>query len=83
MVLAVNVRETTQKVKAYKEKHRLSFQHILDADGNVGASLGVPGTPTTLLFNRAGEAVGGAIGYRDWGTPKAHELLESLLKAEP
>ncbi len=83
MVLAVNLQEAPEKVKAYTAKHHLTFPHVLDADAKVGRSLGVPGTPATFFVDRAGQIVGRAVGYRDWNTPKVHLLVESLLQATP
>lgn len=42
--------------------------------------LAVPATPTTLLIAREGQVVGGGLGYRNWASPAAHQLVESLLK---
>jgi hypothetical protein len=40
----------------------------------------VPATPTTLLIDREGQVVAGGLGYRNWASPAAHRLVESLLK---
>ena len=40
------------------------------------------GEIVVALIDRAGQVVGGALGYRDWASPAAHQLVESLLAAE-
>ena len=83
MVLGVNIKESPKAVNAYLAKHRLTFLHLLDGEAKVASMLAVPATPATLLVDRAGQVVGGGLGYRDWATPAAHRLVESLLQAGP
>lgn len=83
MVLGINIREARDLVKAYIAKHRLTFPHLLDAEARLASTLAVSATPATLLANRAGQVVGGGLGYRDWASPAASRLVESLLKATP
>lgn len=78
-MLAVNLGESTEAVKAYITRHHLSFPQVLDADGKLAAWFGVRGTPTNFLVNRSGQVMGGGPGYRDWTTPAAHQLIQSLL----
>ena len=79
MVLAVNMGETAAQVKDYVTQHGLSFPHMLDPNAQVASWFGVHGTPTNFLVDRSGNIVGGGSGYRDWTTPAAHQLIESLL----
>ncbi len=79
MILAVNLMESAEQVKSYVATHRLSFPHVLDAEGKLASWFGVRGTPMNFLVNRAGRVVGGGSGYRDWTTPAAHQLIQSLL----
>ena len=39
----------------------------------------IRGTPTNFLVNRKGEAIGRAVGFRDWSSEKAYALIEALL----
>ena len=80
MVLGINMKEAPGLVKTYIAKHRLTFPHLLDAEAKVASMLAVPATPTTLLVDREGQVVGGGLGYRDWTSPAARQLVESLLK---
>ena len=80
MVLGINIREAPDLVKAYVAKHHLTFPHLLDPEARVASMFAVPGTPTTLLVDRAGQVAAGGAGYRDWASPAAYQLVESLLK---
>jgi peroxiredoxin len=80
VVLGINMREAPDLVKTYVTKHRLTFPHLLDAEAKVTSMFAVPGTPTTFLIDREGQVLGVGIGYRDWASPAAHRLVESLLK---
>ena len=79
MVLGINMREAPSLVKTYIAKHHLTFPHLLDADAKVASMFAVPATPTTLLIDREGQVLAGGLGYRDWASPAAHRLVESLL----
>ena len=83
MVLRVNIREAPAKVKAYVAQHRLTFPHLLDVDARVASMLAVPGTPTTFLVDRVGQLQGSSMGYRDWASPAAYHVIESLLQSTP
>src|SRR5262249_36118040 len=80
VVLGINMKEAPDLVKTYVTKHRLTFPHLLDTDAKVAAMFAVPGTPTTLLIDREGQVLGGGLGYRDWASPAAQRLVESLLQ---
>ena len=81
MVLGVNMKELPDLVKTYVARHRLTFPHLLDNDAKVASLFAVPGAPTTLFIDRAGQVLGGGVGYRDWASPAVHRLVEALLKA--
>jgi peroxiredoxin len=79
VVLGINMREAPDLVKTYIAKHRLTFPHLLDAEAKVASMFAVPATPTTLLIDREGQVLAGGLGYRDWASPAAYRLVESLL----
>ena len=72
--------EARDLVKTYVAKHRLTFPQLLDADTKVTSMFAVPGTPTTFLIDREGQVLGAGVGYRNWASPAAHRLVESLLQ---
>ena len=67
-------------VKPYVEDNHLTFPHLMDQTNEVSRVFMVPATPTTFLLNREGRVVGGGAGFRDWGAPEAHQLIEALLE---
>ena len=75
------MKETPDLIKTYIARHRLTFPHLLDSDAKVASMFAVPGAPTTLFIDRAGQVLGGGAGYRDWASPAVHRLVEALLKA--
>ena len=80
-VLAVNMGETAEQVRAYIDKHRLSFSHVMDPEARAEAAFGIQATPTNFLIDRRGHVVAGGMGYRDWAGPQARRLIERLLAA--
>ena len=80
-MVAVNMGEPAEKVKTYKAKHRLNFAHVLDPENTAVTLFAVSATPTNFLLDRQGRVLGGGMGYRDWASPEAHQLLQRLLHA--
>ncbi len=75
-------RKGKSAVGPFLKNHPASFTVLLDPDLRVSGMFSVRGTPTNFLFNRKGEAIGGAVGFRDWSSKEAHALIEGLLKAD-
>lgn len=64
IVLAVNVKQSEAKVRAYVEKYNLSFPMALDPEGKIADKFRVRGLPMNFLINREGilkELIIGAI----------------------
>lgn len=80
-VLAVNMGETAEQVRAYIEKHGLSFPHVMDPEARAERAFGIQATPTNYLIDRRGHVVAAGMGYRDWTGPQAHRLIQRLLAA--
>ena len=81
-VLAVNMGETVEQVRAYIEKHGLSFPHVMDPEARAERAFGIQATPTNYLIDRRGHVVAAGMGYRDWTGPQAHRLIQRLLAAK-
>jgi cytochrome c biogenesis protein CcmG/thiol:disulfide interchange protein DsbE len=81
-IIGINAREDTQAVGRYATELRLTFPLVLDPGGTNHDRYGVIGIPTTFVVGRDGRAVAFGVGPRDWGSPAAHALIETLL-AEP
>ena len=66
----------------YAKELGLTFPLVLDPKGEIFASYGVIGLPTTFLIGRDGRPVALAIGHREWASALARAIIKALL-AEP
>jgi peroxiredoxin len=82
VILAVNMQERRERVKAFMDELGLSFPVLLDTAGSVARKYGVRGLPATLLVGRDGNTISGAIGARDWYSGDARALVEYLLSPD-
>lgn len=82
VVIGVNARENTGTVRRYARELDLTFPLVLDPRGAVNTLYGVVGLPTTFLIGRDGRAIAFGVGPREWGSPQAQTLIETLL-SEP
>ncbi|HEY7366252.1 MAG TPA: TlpA disulfide reductase family protein [Methylomirabilota bacterium] len=82
-VVGINTREGPAVVRRYARDLGLSFPLVLDADGTVTGRFGVIGLPTTFLIGRDGRAEALAVGVREWASPAAVTIVETLLAATP
>jgi peroxiredoxin len=81
-IIGINAREDTQTVRRYARELGLTFQLVVDQSGTTSRLYGVVGIPTTFVIARDGRAVAFGVGPRDWASPMARALIETLL-AEP
>jgi thiol-disulfide isomerase/thioredoxin len=80
MMLAVNVRESVEEVRAFFQEHNLSFSAILDPEGRAFERFYVWSLPTTFIIDRKGKLLGKIIGYRDWDSEQTIRVLQMLLE---
>ncbi len=52
---------------------------MVDRMGKVARALGVPGLPTTILYDWEGREVGRVVGTAEWDTPEAVAFLRGCL----
>lgn len=78
-VIGVGVREDAAAAHRYARQHGLTFPLALDRNGAVAGRYGVIGLPTTFLVGRDGRAVALAVGVREWTSPMALEIVQTLL----
>jgi thiol-disulfide isomerase/thioredoxin len=83
VVLAVDLKESAEQVKAFFQKYGLSFPALLDQNGAVFRDYLVAGMPTTYLISRDGTLLARGIGGRDWTRGEAQQLIQHLLKSSP
>ncbi|MBT3353077.1 MAG: TlpA family protein disulfide reductase [Nitrospinaceae bacterium] len=83
-ILAISMDRNSSLVKPYVDKNKLTFPNLLDPSGKVSPIFNARYTPTNFLVNRAGQVIGGSLGYRDWGSPQGIHIIEALLaEAKP
>jgi peroxiredoxin len=82
-VLALNLKESPDQVKAFFDQHRLSFTALLDESGLVFRDYQVMGLPTTYLIDREGTLLARGVGGRDWTRTEGKDLIRALLAGAP
>lgn len=79
-IMAINYRETPEKIKTFYEQNQLTFTTLLDEEGKVFDLYKAWSLPTTYLIDKKGEIVGKVIGYRDWHSQEARAFFRKLLE---
>jgi peroxiredoxin len=82
-IMAVDLKETPDTVKAFFDQHRLSFTALLDGSGAVLRDYQVMGLPTTYLISREGTLLARGVGGRDWTRAEGKDLIRGLLAGAP
>jgi thiol-disulfide isomerase/thioredoxin len=54
VTISVDVKESPEAVRAYRERHHISYPIALDRDGSIFKGFGLRGYPTQLFFGRDG-----------------------------
>jgi peroxiredoxin len=83
VILAVNLKESPDKVKAFFDQYQLSYTTLLDESGSVFRDYQVMGLPTTYLISRDGKLLGRGVGGRDWTQTEGKDLIRGLLSEAP
>jgi peroxiredoxin len=80
-VVALSVdSEGREVVLRFVQAQKLTFLVGLDPKMQVAAAYGVRGRPATFLIDKEGRLVTMALGPREWDSPAARALIESLLQ---
>lgn len=80
VMLAVNIRESPEKVRSFMQDFRLSFTALLDSKGKVSELYGVFAIPTTYIIGGRGEVIGRAIGMRNWASEEAKSQFRDVIE---
>jgi hypothetical protein len=79
-VVLIDFREGADVVRRAVKERGYTAPVLLDQTGEVsGVRYGVFGPPTVYVVDREGRLLARGAGPRDWSTPAARRLLESLL----
>jgi hypothetical protein len=79
VVLAVNIAEGAEQVKAWATERKLTVPVVLDPPGVISRAYNVTSTPMVYLIGRDGKFVGKALGTKPWMGEKGRALLQALL----
>ena len=80
-MVAINLQENGEQVKAFVEELSLTFDVLLDTSGEVGRDYGARGLPTTYIVGKDGLIVARVIGAREWNIPEVREVLGAILQS--
>lgn len=62
VILAINVRQSRATAQAFVDKLNISYDTVLDTEGDVARAYGVLGLPTTFIIDRRGRLYSRIIG---------------------
>ncbi len=79
VILAVSYRESEDLLKKFQKEFSVTFPILFDHEGKTAWDYQVRGHPVTYLIDRRGFLVGKTIGERDWSSPQAKDVIDSLL----
>ena len=79
VVLAVNDYEPRERVEKFLKNKDYSFPILIDPSGKVTESYRAMALPSSFIIDREGKAIGRAFGLREWDSPDAMKLFESIL----
>ncbi|HTM06890.1 MAG TPA: TlpA disulfide reductase family protein [Verrucomicrobiae bacterium] len=82
-VVAVNFREDKKAVGLFFKELGLSFESLLDPDGEIGERYGAFNLPLTYFVDRQGRFAGKAVGIRPWDRADAKDFIRELLDRKP
>ncbi|MEO5580620.1 MAG: TlpA disulfide reductase family protein [Gemmatimonadaceae bacterium] len=60
--VAVSIRQSPARLKAYQTKHKLPYEILFDADANASDAYEVPATSYVVVVNRKGDVVYTGLG---------------------
>lgn len=81
-ILAIsNDPQGEEVVRPFVESTGLTYPILLDKDFAVNSIYLVRSLPTSFLVGRDGVVTHLLVGAQNWNDPKAHDLIEALLKA--
>jgi thiol-disulfide isomerase/thioredoxin len=80
MIIALDLKESKEKVEKFILKHDLSFKILLDEKGGMGRAFGIRSIPTTFILGRDGGLMGKAMGARNWDSRESVSLFKYLIQ---
>ena len=77
-MVTISIQDSAPQVKDFYVKNKLTFTALLDSTGEIGAGFGLRAIPTTLILDKTGQAIGIAMGPREWDSRDSITLFEHL-----
>jgi peroxiredoxin len=79
VVLAVNMEESPEMVRAWARDRGLTVDVLLDVNGHVNSAWNVAYSPMVFVVGRDGRLIARAVGNRTWTAPEGRALLDALV----
>jgi peroxiredoxin len=79
-VVAIDIKESPDKVARWIKERNLTFTVALDRTGSVTSAYEVTATPTVYVIARDGTMVARGLGTKEWTGPRGRAFLEGLLR---
>jgi len=80
VILGVDIQENRDLVLRHVQKYGLSFDNLLDRNGEVSNLYGVRSTPAKFIIDTNGNMVGAALGCREWDNEEMKLLINKLME---
>jgi peroxiredoxin len=74
---------SVEPVRKFVKEGKFTFVVLHDADSKTEVPFGVRGLPISYVIDHEGRMVAGAIGEQNWGSKKAFEYFDQLVKKVP
>lgn len=81
VILGIDIQEDKERVLSKVRQYGLSYENLLDEDGDVSNLYGVRSTPSKIIIDSKGNIVGAALGYREWDDEQVKLLIRKLIDA--
>ncbi len=81
VILGIDIQENRDSVLRQVQQYGLSYDNLLDKNGEVSNLYGVRSTPAKFIIDTNGNLVGAALGYREWDNEEMKLLIKKLMEA--
>ncbi len=78
-MVVIDPGEGRKTVRQFAEEFGWTFDVLLDRDHSVARRYGVRGHPMTFLISSDGTLLGVIVGFREWDSGLAYQIIDELL----
>jgi peroxiredoxin len=79
-IVGIDLGESKNTVEKFIREHGISYDNLLDENGDISTLYRVRSTPMKYIIDADGNLVGAALGYRDWDDEGMRSLINILIK---